>query len=138
MIGEIPQEERELTIRKVNDPNNSEFQVVIANPFSVAESISLHKGCHNAIYLERDYNCSNFLQSKDRIHRVGLPEGIETTYYYLISNDSIDEIIDRRLQIKIERMEEVIDDDIPLFSRINDNDETDIITELINSYAQRS
>ena len=78
------------------------------------------------------------MQSKDRIHRVGLPEGIETTYYYLISNDSIDEIIDRRLQIKIERMEEVIDDDIPLFSRINDNDETDIITELINSYAQRS
>ena len=78
------------------------------------------------------------MQSKDRIHRVGLPEGIETTYYYLISNDSIDEIIDRRLQIKIERMEEVIDDDIPLFSRIDDNDETDIITELINSYAQRS
>tara|TARA_B110000503_G_scaffold14987_1_gene20755 strand:- start:1165 stop:3156 length:1992 start_codon:yes stop_codon:yes gene_type:complete len=138
LIGEIPQEERELTISKVNDPTNSEFQVVIANPFSVAESISLHKGCHNAIYLERDYNCSNFLQSKDRIHRVGLPEGAETTYYYLISNDSIDEIIDRRLQIKIERMEEVIDDDIPLFSRIDDNDETDIITELINSYAQRS
>ena len=132
LIGEIPQEERELTIRKVNDPMNSEFQVVIANPFSVAESISLHKGCHNAIYLERDYNCSNFLQSKDRIHRVGLPEGAETTYYYLISNDSIDEIIDRRLQIKIERMEEVIDDDIPLFSRIDDNDETDIIKELIN------
>jgi SNF2 family DNA or RNA helicase len=138
LIGEIPQEERELTISKVNDPTNSEFQIVIANPFSVAESISLHKGCHNAIYLERDYNCSNFLQSKDRIHRVGLPEGVETTYYYLISNDSIDEIIDRRLQIKIERMEEVIDDDIPLFSRIDDNDETDIITELINSYAQRS
>ena len=138
LIGEIPQEERELTISKVNDPTNSEFQIVIANPFSVAESISLHKGCHNAIYLERDYNCSNFLQSKDRIHRVGLPEGIETTYYYLISNDSIDEIIDRRLQIKIERMEEVIDDDIPLFSRIDDNDETDIITGLINSYAQRS
>ena len=138
LIGEIPQEERELTISKINDPTNSEFQVVIANPFSVAESISLHKGCHNAIYLERDYNCSNFLQSKDRIHRVGLPEGVETNYYYLISNDSIDEIIDRRLQIKIERMEEVIDDDIPLFSRIDDNDETDIITELINSYAQRS
>ena len=56
----------------------------------------------------------------------------------MMLESSIDEIIDRRLQIKIERMEEVIDDDIPLFSRIDDNDETDIITELINSYARRS
>jgi SNF2 family DNA or RNA helicase len=60
LIGEINQKDREETIKKFNDPENSEFQVVIANPFSVAESISLHKGCHNAIYLERDYNCSNF------------------------------------------------------------------------------
>ena len=61
LIGEIPQEERELTIRKVNDPKNSEFQVVIANPFSVAESISLHKGCHNAIYLETRLQLFEFL-----------------------------------------------------------------------------
>ena len=53
LIGEIGQEEREATILKFNDPKNQEFQVVIANPFSVAESISLHKGCHNAIYGKR-------------------------------------------------------------------------------------
>ena len=138
LIGEISQPDRELTIEKFNDPDNSEFQVVIANPFSVAESISLHKGCHNAIYLERDYNCSNFLQSKDRIHRVGLDENQITRYYYFISKDSIDEVINHRLLLKIARMEEVINDDIPLFSRIDDNDETDIIKELIANYAQRS
>jgi len=71
LIGETIQVEREDIILKFNDPNNQDFQVLIANPFCVAESISLHKGCHNAIYLERDYNCSSFLQSKDRIHRVG-------------------------------------------------------------------
>ena len=138
LIGEISQQDRELTIKKFNNPNNSEFQVVIANPFSVAESISLHKGCHNAIYLERDYNCSNFLQSKDRIHRVGLDKNQITKYYYLISKDSIDEVINHRLLLKIARMEEIINDDIPLFSRIDDNDETDIIKELIANYAQRS
>ena len=137
LIGEINQSERELTIDKFNDPNNSEFQVV-ANPFSVAESISLHKGCHNAIYLERDYNCSNFLQSKDRIHRVGLDPNQITKYYYFISKDSIDEVINHRLLLKIERMEAIINDDIPLFSRIDDNDETDIIKELIANYAKRS
>ena len=124
--------------RADNNPNNNEFQVIIANPFSVAESISLHKGCHNAIYMERDYNCSNFIQSKDRIHRVGLKKDQITSYYYLISKNSIDEVIDNKLKIKIERMEKIIDDDIPLFSRLNDDDETDIIKELILNYDRRS
>jgi len=137
LIGEVPQSEREEIISKFNDPNNSEFKVVIANPFAVSESISLHKGCHNAIYLERDYNCSNFLQSKDRIHRVGLDEHQITQYYYLISKCTIDEIICDKLNQKIERMEKIINDDIPLFSRLNDDDETDIIKELIRSYANR-
>jgi len=138
LIGKIEQAQREITIEKFNNPDNLEFQVVIANPFSVAESISLHKGCHNAIYLERDYNCSNFLQSKDRIHRVGLSEDQETNYYYFISKNSVDEVINNRLRIKIERMEEIINDDIPLFSRIDNGDETDIIRDLIINYAQRT
>jgi len=137
LIGEIEQGERETTISKFNDPRNTEFQVIIANPFAVAESISLHKGCHNAIYLERDYNCSNFLQSKDRIHRVGLADDQITNYYYIISRNSIDEIINDRLRTKIERMEAIINDDIPLFNRINDSDETDIIRDLIANYAKR-
>ena len=138
LIGEIGQEEREATIKKFNDPKNLDFQVVIANPFSVAESISLHKGCHNAVYMERDYNCSNFLQSKDRIHRVGLPKNQITNYYYFVSKDSIDEVINHRLDLKIRRMEEIINDDIPLFARINDSDETDVIKDLISNYAKRS
>ncbi|MFT6204829.1 MAG: SNF2 family DNA or RNA helicase [Spirosomataceae bacterium] len=138
LIGEIPQDEREETIKVFNDPLNNDFKVVIANPFSVAESISLHKGCHNAIYLERDYNCSNFIQSKDRIHRVGLAESQITKYYYILSKDSIDEVINERLRSKIERMEEIINDDIPLFQRIDNNDETDIINDLISNYARRT
>jgi len=138
LIGEVPQDVREETISKFNNPENLEFQVVIANPFSVAESISLHKGCHNAIYMERDYNCSNFLQSKDRIHRVGLDKNQLTRYFYFISTNSIDEVINHRLELKVKRMEEIIDDDIPLFSSIDDTDETDVIQELISNYAQRS
>lgn len=138
LIGEVDQPEREKIIDKFNDPANKEFQVIIANPFSVAESISLHKGCHNAIYMERDYNCSNFLQSKDRIHRVGLSPSQETNYYYILSRDSIDEVIDDKLKEKVKRMEVIIDDDIPLFSRIDDSDETDLIKALINDYVKRA
>ncbi|MFZ3099872.1 MAG: DEAD/DEAH box helicase [Minisyncoccales bacterium] len=138
LIGEVDQIERETIIKKFNDPANSEFGVVIANPYAVAESISLHKGCHNAIYLERDYNCSNFLQSKDRIHRVGLAPGQKTSYYYVLSSDSIDEVINRQLNVKVERMEKIIDEDIPLFSRVDENDETDLIKALMDDYAKRA
>ena len=138
LIGRVPQDEREDIVKKFNNPEHNGFQVVIANPFSVAESISLHKGCHNAIYLERDYNAANFLQSKDRIHRVGLPDGVETNYYYFISEHSIDSIINERLDLKVKRMERIIDEEIPLFKRIHDDDETDIITALLKDYAQRT
>lgn len=138
LIGEIPPEHREGVIEQFNNPENYDFNVVIANPFSVSESISLHKGCHNAIYMERDYNAAHFIQSKDRIHRVGLASDVVTNYYYTISDDSIDSVIDRKLQIKIRRMERIINEDIPLFSRIDDADETDIINELLKDYARRS
>lgn len=138
LIGRVPQGEREKIIEKFNDPSNNEFQVVIANPFSVSESISLHKGCHNAIYLERDYNAASFIQSRDRIHRVGLPAGTDTSYYYFVSKRSIDTIINRKLDEKVKRMERIIDEEIPLFKRIDDSDETDIINALLEDYARRT
>lgn len=138
LIGEVEQTDRESLIDAFNDPESKSPQVLIANPFSVAESISLHKGCHNAIYLERDYNCSNFLQSKDRIHRVGLLPDQETNYFYLLSKESIDGVINERLEMKARRMEKIIDSDIPLFARINDSDETDLIKALMQDYAQRT
>lgn len=138
LIGRVPQDEREDVIDKFNNPENSEFDVVIANPFSVSESISLHKGCHNAIYMERDYNASNFIQSKDRIHRVGLNPDVITHYYYFVSPGSVDVVVDDRLSEKVRRMEEIIDEDIPLFQRIHDSDETDIITSLLRDYAART
>ena len=116
--------------------NNNDFNIVIANPFTVSESISLHKGCQNAIYMERDYNAANFIQSKNRIHRVGMPDGLTANYYYLISEVSIDETIDDRLSERVIRMEEIIDQEIRLFDRVNNDDEdyTDIITGLLDSY----
>lgn len=50
--------------------------VLVTNPASISESISLHHGCYRAIYLDRTYDCALFLQSVDRIHRLGLPPDI--------------------------------------------------------------
>ena len=118
---------------------DSPFQVIIANPFAVAESISLHKACHNAIYLERSFNCAHFIQSKDRIHRYGLPPGVKTNYYYILSADSVDETIDRRLREKEKRMLDIIENmPIPLFDNANDDDcgENDI-KAILSDYVKR-
>jgi SNF2 family DNA or RNA helicase len=131
---------REKIIRKFHE-TDSPFKVIIANPFAVSESISLHKACHNAIYLERTFNASNFMQSKDRIHRVGLLEGVETNYHYLLSKDSIDETIHSMLVEKEKRMLQLIESKtIPLISE-NLNYDIDLesdVKAIIRDYVRRT
>lgn len=127
---------REAIIKEFNDPSSG-LNVIIANPFAVAESISLHKACHNAIYIERSFNAAHFIQSKDRIHRYGLPEGTQTNYYYLVSENSIDETIDERLFVKEQRLIEIMEKmPIPLFSNISDGGDEDV-KAVLRDYARR-
>lgn len=127
---------REGIVKEFNSPDSS-FRVVIANPFAVAESISLHKACHNAIYLERSFNCAHYMQSKDRIHRYGLKEGTDTNYYYILSEDSVDETIDTRLREKEKRMLDIIENmPIPLFLNVTDEGDEDI-KAILTDYVRR-
>ena len=80
IYGEVPLEERQQII---TDFKNGAFQVLLTNPHTLAESVSLHTACHDAIYYEYSYNLVHLLQSKDRIHRLGLPDGQYTQYDYL-------------------------------------------------------
>jgi hypothetical protein len=149
LYGEIPVEKenlpddvrtREKIIKEFHDPHL--FKVIIANPFAVSESISLHKACNNAIYVDRTFNAAQFIQSKDRIHRVGLnnPDAI-VNYYYLLTSNTIDRIIDRRLEEKEKRMLEIIESQpIPLIDDNKDfeRDQNDDLKILINDYVQRT
>lgn len=131
-------ETREKIIEEFNKPDSA-FKVIIANPFAVAESISLHKACHNAIYLERSFNAAHFIQSKDRIHRYGLPKGTVTNYYYLVSEDSVDEVIHQRLVEKETRLKDIIESmPIPLFENAGLATGDDDIKALIADYVNRT
>lgn len=88
--------------------------LMIANPAACAESISLHKVCHDAIYLDRTFNCGQFIQSLDRIHRIGLEQNEIVNYHILIAKNTIDETIDQRLEAKYKTMIRVLEDDFPL------------------------
>lgn len=127
---------REAIIKEFHNPDSS-FKVIIANPFAVAESISLHKACHNAIYLERSFNCAHFVQSKDRIHRYGLSADVVTNYYYLLSQDTVDTTINDRLHDKEARMIAIIESaPIPLFANLGDDGDEDI-KAIIKDYVKR-
>lgn len=118
---------------------DSSFKVIIANPFAVSESISLHKACHNAIYLERSFNAAHFIQSKDRIHRYGLKEGSKTNYYYVVSAGSIDEVIHERLLTKESRMRDIIESmPIPLFENVGLETGDEDIKAVIDAYVSRT
>lgn len=90
-------------------------KVLIANPAAAGEGISLHTVCHDAIYLDRSYVSTHYLQSIDRIHRLGLDPGIETNIHIYrakapIGLGSIDLSVSRRLAQKIHNLEALLDD----------------------------
>lgn len=121
IYGDVPRDEhedvdfnRERIIQEFK--STSRYRVLIANPSACAESVSLHTACHDAIYLDRTFNAAHYMQSLDRIHRVGLPRNVSTHYYVLLSNASIDEVIDTRLDDKRDRMLRVLNDDIDVVS----------------------
>jgi SNF2 family DNA or RNA helicase len=103
------------------------YKVIIANPFAVGESISMHEACHNAIYLEKSFNAAMYMQSKDRIHRYGLGKSEIINYYHLLTEQSIDQTIHTRVLEKEQRMLDVIEnEEIPLLSmNMDESDEYD-------------
>jgi SNF2 family DNA or RNA helicase len=106
--NEEDQETRESKIARFH--TDSKAMVLVANPAACAEGISLHTVCHHALYLDRNYNAAQFLQSADRIHRLGLPHDQKTFIEIVYSPGTIDESVDRRLKFKIDQMEEALQD----------------------------
>lgn len=94
----------------------SGIDVLVANPAACAESISLHKECSHAIYYDLSYNCGQYIQSTDRIHRVGGSEHKVAHYHFLQYADTIDQDILANLRRKAANMSAIIDRDYPIYS----------------------
>lgn len=90
------------------------LDILIANPAACAESVSLHRTCSNSIYYDLSYNCAEYLQSLDRIHRVGGSEDKASYYHFLQYRDTFESQILDNLNAKTDRMLEVIDQEFPL------------------------
>ncbi|MFD0383129.1 DEAD/DEAH box helicase [Streptomyces stramineus] len=100
--------DREEQIRRFReDPS---CMVLISNPATLGEGISLHHVCHDAVYVDRDFMVSRFLQSLDRIHRLGLDPSAETRVTVLAARNTIDQVVEVRLDQKLEFMGKILDD----------------------------
>ena len=118
IYGGVSITEREVIINRFI---NKEFDVLITNPHTLAESVSLHRNCHNAIYLEYSFNLVHMLQSRDRIHRLGLRDDEKTYYYYMMMDNeeaiynTIDKKIYERLKFKEELQNDAVEGDALIF-----------------------
>lgn len=116
IYGDIPKDEsedleynRETIIRDFKTTDR--YRVLIANPSACAESVSLHRVCHHAVYLDRTFNAAHYAQSVERIHRVGLGPREAVWYHIVQSEESIDQVIDERLEGKIARMRRLLEEE---------------------------
>ena len=119
LFGQVPSgepsdpETREGRLRRFHEDEHC--SVLIANPAAAGEGISLHTVCHNAIYLDRTYVSTQYLQSIDRIHRLGLKPDQETHIHIYESKappvvGSIDLSVRRRLATKIRGLQQLLND----------------------------
>jgi hypothetical protein len=99
---------------------------LISNPATLGEGISLHHDCHDALYVDRDFMAGRFLQSLDRIHRLGLLPGTETRVTVLAARGTVDEVVVRRLEEKLEFMGSILDD--AAVRQLGDLQEDEVVT----------
>lgn len=100
--------DRDRELRRFRE--DSDCTVLIATPQTLGEGISLHKVCQAQLHVDRTFNAGLYLQSMDRTHRVGMPEGTRAKVTVLSALGTIDERIDRVLRTKLLAMDEVLND----------------------------
>ena len=134
IIGDTPIQKEDITEGETREKIRNEFvdsksglNVLIANPAACAESISLHKTCFDAIYYDLSYNCAQYLQSLDRIHRVGGSELYEANYFFLQYKDTIDPDILDNLERKANKMYDIIEDDYSIYSLDMFDEEDEVV-----------
>lgn len=98
--------------------------VLLANPAAMSEGVSLHTACHEAIYIDRTFNAGQYLQSLDRIHRLGLGDDTVTRIHLLVASGTIDERIRRRVEIKMRRLSQILDDPALVRLALPDDEDT--------------
>ena len=104
--------------------HDNDCYVLLANPAAMSEGVSLHRHCHDAIYIDRTFNAGQYLQSLDRIHRLGLDPDQDTRITLLSSVGTIDDRVNNRVADKARRMAALLDDRHLVEMALPDNEQS--------------
>lgn len=95
IYGKMTIDQRNDAVKKFKqDPD---CKVMIANPAAAREGLTLTVA-NNVIYLDRNFNLVDYLQSQDRIHRISQTK--KCNIILLIAENSVDEYIDEMIYKK--------------------------------------
>jgi SNF2 family DNA or RNA helicase len=95
IYGETPIIKRTEYIKKFQSTENN--KIMILNPAAAREGVTL-TSANNAIYLDRNFNLVDYLQSQDRIHRIS--QSKRCLIYKLLGKNTIDEYIEMYIEVK--------------------------------------
>jgi len=125
--GDMDAKSREETYEKFKNWNFMDGlgKILIATVGSIAESVSLHQNkdkmpvCQNVIYLERNYNAGQYMQSLFRVYRIGSDKKLPIRYYFYESIfdggiTCIDNIIHGVLETRKETMFSILEDEFKM------------------------
>lgn len=90
--------------RVLHDFKSGKLQYLVANPHSIQHGLTLFDAlaesqCSDSIYYDLDYSNEAFMQTQDRIHRLG-QKSKKVNYWILMCKGTIDEEIYKRLRNK--------------------------------------
>jgi len=93
--GGVSLDERSRAVIEFQDGESQ--RVLVANPAAAREGLTLTRASA-AMYLDRSFSLTDYLQSQDRIHRIGQERVCEI--HKLIARGTVDEYVDLVIDLK--------------------------------------
>lgn len=92
--------------KSINDFKNGKNRIIVCHPASASHGITW-TNCNVAIYYNLPDSLEYFLQSQDRIHRIG--QDYPCTYYILKAKQTVDDIVWRNLSKREDFQSDLLD-----------------------------
>jgi SWI/SNF-related matrix-associated actin-dependent regulator 1 of chromatin subfamily A len=93
--GSVPIERRASLVKRFQE--NDDCKILVAVPAAAREGLTL-TAANNAFYVDRGFNLVDYLQSQDRIHRIG--QDRKSTIMKLVARGTVDEFVEEVLSRK--------------------------------------
>lgn len=103
--GEVSTEDRE---RFVKEFQNREIKILVAVPAAGGVGITL-TAAQTAVYLDKTWNAEHYLQSVDRLHRIGQKGTVNIIF---LSASKVDALISKNLRRKEQEMKVLLGDSV--------------------------